>query len=147
MAVGNGLGSGIVMTLGADAAPAVGRAQFLGGWRLCGDIGGTGGPLLIGAVAAVTTLATASVVIGLLGLLGSAWVGHWVRDSDRRRTASGSPETYLTLTRTSLDTSSLAVSRTRNRFSPVCPVCTYVENVSLLTTASTLAKSTHSSLT
>ena len=33
VAVGNGLGSGIVMTLGADTAPPVGRSQFLGGWR------------------------------------------------------------------------------------------------------------------
>ncbi|MGH3306407.1 MAG: MFS transporter, partial [Nocardioides sp.] len=38
IAVGNGLGAGIVMTLGADTAPTVGRAQYLGGWRLCGDI-------------------------------------------------------------------------------------------------------------
>ena len=28
-----------------------GRSQYLGGWRLCGDIGNTGGPLLVGAVA------------------------------------------------------------------------------------------------
>ncbi len=48
MAVGNGLGSGIVMTMGADTAPTVGRAQYLGGWRLVGDIGGTSAPLLVG---------------------------------------------------------------------------------------------------
>jgi MFS family permease len=88
IAVGNGLGSGIVMTLGADSAPLLGRAQFLGGWRLCGDIGNTGGPLLVGAVAAFAPLATASVVLGVLGLLGTVWVGRCVRDSDRRRTTS-----------------------------------------------------------
>jgi MFS family permease len=88
IAVGNGLGSGIVMTLGADAAPLRGRAQFLGGWRLCGDLGNTGGPLLVSAVAAVAPLATASVVIGLLGLLGTAWVGWWVRVADVRRRAA-----------------------------------------------------------
>jgi MFS family permease len=85
IAVGNGLGSGIVMTLGADSAPEVGRAQFLGAWRLCGDIGLTGGPLLIAAIAAVAPLATASVVVGLLGLAGTAWVGHQVRRADRSR--------------------------------------------------------------
>ena len=47
IAAGNGLGSGIVMTLGADTAPVEGRAQYLGGWRLCGDIGGSGGPVLV----------------------------------------------------------------------------------------------------
>lgn len=86
-AVGNGLGSGIVMTLGADAAPAVGRAQFLGGWRLCGDIGNTGGPLLVAAVAAAAPLATASVLIGALGLVGTVWVGYWTRRADLSRSS------------------------------------------------------------
>jgi MFS family permease len=87
IALGNGLGSGIVMTLGADTAPTAGRAQYLGGWRLCGDIGGTGGPLLVSAVAAAAPLAVASVVVGVLGLLGSAWVGVWTHrlDVSRRR--------------------------------------------------------------
>lgn len=83
IALGNGLGSGIVMTLGADAAPLRGRAQFLGGWRLCGDLGNTGGPLLVSAVAAVAPLATASVAIGLLMAAGTGWVGYWVGRSDR----------------------------------------------------------------
>jgi MFS family permease len=83
MALGNGLGSGIVMTLGADAAPVTGRAQFLGGWRLCGDIGSTGGPVLVGVVASVAPLATAAVVIGVLGLAGTAWVARWTRRVDR----------------------------------------------------------------
>jgi MFS family permease len=88
IAVGNGLGSGIVMTLGADTAPAVGRAQYLGGWRLCGDIGNSGGPLLVSAVAAVAPLAAACLVIGVLGVLGTGWVGHWTRRLDAaRRTA------------------------------------------------------------
>lgn len=82
IALGNGLGSGIVMTLGADTAPPVGRAQFLGGWRLCGDLGNTGGPLLVSAVAAVAPLAAACLVIGVLGLLGTGWVGYWTRRVD-----------------------------------------------------------------
>ena len=85
IAAGNGLGSGIVMTLGADAAPERGRSQFLGGWRLCGDIGNTGGPLLVSAVAAVAPLATACVAIGLLGLVGTAWVGYWTHRVDEQR--------------------------------------------------------------
>jgi MFS family permease len=87
LAAGNGLGSGIVMTLGADAAPGRGRSQFLGAWRLCGDIGTTGGPLLVSGVAAVAPLAAASVVIGALLVAGTAWVGGWTRRVDRRRTA------------------------------------------------------------
>lgn len=84
IAVGNGLGSGIVMTIGADTAPTVGRAQYLGAWRLCGDIGNSGGPLLVAAVAMVAPLAAACVVIGVLGLLGTGWVGYWTRRLDRQ---------------------------------------------------------------
>ena len=86
VAVGNGLGSGIVMTLGADTAPEVGRAQYLGGWRLCGDIGNSGGPLLVSAVAAAAPLAAACVVIGVLGLIGTGWVGYWTHRLDVART-------------------------------------------------------------
>ncbi|MEO5853006.1 MAG: MFS transporter [Nocardioides sp.] len=78
----NGLGSGIVMTIGADTAPTAGRAQYLGGWRLCGDIGNTGGPLVVSAVTLVAPLATACLVVGALGLVGSAWVGYWTRRLD-----------------------------------------------------------------
>jgi hypothetical protein len=88
IAVGNGLGAGIVMTLGADAAPVEGRSQFLGGWRLCGDVGLSGGPLLVSAIAAVAPLATACLVIGGLTLLGTWWVGYWTHDADLRRLAS-----------------------------------------------------------
>jgi MFS family permease len=87
IASGNGLGSGIVMTLGADASPADGRPQFLGAWRLCGDIGNTGGPLLVSAVAAVAPLATACLVVGVLVLAGAGWVGHWTHRVDVARRA------------------------------------------------------------
>jgi MFS family permease len=58
---GNGLGSGIMMTLGADLAPENSRGEFLGIWRLIGDCGVTGAPLLVGGVA------------DLIGLSMSAW--------------------------------------------------------------------------
>jgi MFS family permease len=83
MAVGNGLGSGIVMTLGADTAPIEGRAQYLGGWRLCGDIGVSGGALLVGAVAAAAPLAAACLVMGAGAAIGTVWVGYFTRRLDR----------------------------------------------------------------
>lgn len=89
VALGNGLGSGVVMTLGADAAPSAGRSQFLGGWRLCGDIGLSGGPLVVSAVAALAPLATACLVVGALGVAGTGWVAVFVGRADRRRTAAG----------------------------------------------------------
>lgn len=84
IAVGNGLGSGIVMTMGADTAPVEGRAQYLGGWRLCGDLGLSGGPLLVAAATAVVPLAGACLVLGVLMTAGTGWVGYWTARLDRR---------------------------------------------------------------
>jgi MFS family permease len=69
--LGNGLGSGIVMTLGADFSPVLGRAQFLGAWRMCSDIGIAGGPLLVAAVIRSASLGASSVLMGVLGLVGA----------------------------------------------------------------------------
>jgi len=69
---GNGLGSGIVMTLGADFSPAQGRPQFLGAWRLCSDLGGAGGPLLFSAVTALLSLAAGAGALGAVGGVGAA---------------------------------------------------------------------------
>ncbi len=71
---GNGLGSGIIMTLGADFSPARGRAEFLGVWRTVGDVGNAGGPAIVSAVTALASLATGSIVVGGIGLLGAAVV-------------------------------------------------------------------------
>ena len=70
---GNGLGSGIVMTLGADRAPDVGRASFLAMWRLVSDAGTTAGPLIDAAAIAVLSLSLAGPIVGVVGF-GSAYV-------------------------------------------------------------------------
>lgn len=75
---GNGISSGIVLTLGADASPAFGRAQFLAGWRLIADAGQTLGPLVISGVTALVSLAGAAVAVGVLGVLGGFWLARWV---------------------------------------------------------------------
>ena len=71
---GNGLGSGIIMTLGADFSPSRGRAEFLGVWRTLGDVGNAGGPTIVSAVTALASLAVGSVVVGGIGLVGAAIV-------------------------------------------------------------------------
>jgi MFS family permease len=78
MGLGNGISSGVVLTLGADASPPQDRVQFLGGWRLCSDLGNAAGPLLISAVSALATLAAAAVTMGLITWAGSAWLIKWV---------------------------------------------------------------------
>jgi len=78
MGLGNGISSGIVLTLGADASPSQDRAQFLGGWRLCSDLGNAAGPLVVSAVSALATLAAAAVTMGLITWAGSGWLLRWV---------------------------------------------------------------------
>ncbi|GAA0806184.1 MFS transporter [Spirilliplanes yamanashiensis] len=78
MGLGNGLSAGLILTLGADVSPAAGRAQFLGVWRLCADLGNGGGPLLIGAVTAAVSLAAAALTMAAAGLLAAALLHRWI---------------------------------------------------------------------
>lgn len=78
LGLGNGISSGIVMTLGADASPPGERAQFLGGWRLMSDLGNALGPLTITVVTLVAPLAAAAWVLGAMTFLGAGWLGRWV---------------------------------------------------------------------
>jgi len=95
MGLGNGIGSGILMTLGADVAPPTVRPQFLGLWRLFSDSGGAAGPLVVAAGAALGGLAAGIAAMGAVGLAAAAGLGLWVpRWSDhanattRRRAAA-----------------------------------------------------------
>jgi MFS family permease len=78
MSIGNGIGSGIVMTIGADVAPARGRTTFLSIWRLLADTGNAAGPLVPALVAAVATLALGIPITGLVGIAAVVGLGRWV---------------------------------------------------------------------
>ncbi|GAB2852955.1 MFS transporter [Microbacterium insulae] len=78
LGVGNGLSSGILLTLGADVAPKDDPAPFLGSWRTLTDAGGAVAPLLVSAIAAVSTLSIATGAIGAIGLLGAGAFVRWV---------------------------------------------------------------------
>jgi MFS family permease len=67
--LGNGLGSGLMMTLGADLAPRGATGEFLGIWRLIGDIGAVTGPIVVGLVAASVGLSGGAWVLALAGAL------------------------------------------------------------------------------
>src|SRR6185312_17089292 len=78
---GNGIGSGIMQTLGGDAAIAEGRRRFLGIWRFFGDSGQAVGPVIVSVVAGIASLAAGIVTIGCLGLASvvglAVWVPRW----------------------------------------------------------------------
>jgi MFS family permease len=69
---GNGFSAGSMMTLGADLAPQEGRGEFLGVWRLIGDAGSSGGPLVVGGVADLVALPTAALIMSGAGLMAGA---------------------------------------------------------------------------
>jgi MFS family permease len=75
---GNGIGSGMVMTLGADYSPTPGRAHFLGLWRLMADLGSSAGPALLSVLTAAFTLAAAIVVTGALAFGAAGMLGYWI---------------------------------------------------------------------
>ena len=68
---GNGTGSGTMMTLGADLAPRESVGEFLGLWRLIGDGGHMGSPLIVGAISDLAGMTPAIYVVALLGLASS----------------------------------------------------------------------------
>lgn len=78
LGVGNGLSSGILLTLGADVAPKDDPAPFLGSWRTLTDAGGAVAPLLVSGLAAAASLAVATGAIGAIGLLGALAFVRWV---------------------------------------------------------------------
>lgn len=79
MSVGNGLGAGINMTIGADLSPARGRAKFLSIWAMFSQVGVLGGPLAISAILTAASLPAAMVAVGAFAVAGAGWMGAWAR--------------------------------------------------------------------
>ena len=94
---GNGFGAGINMTTGTDLAPDGAVAEFLGIWRLYGDIGSAIGPVVVGSLTAGVALTPAVATVAAAGLVGTAVMvlvapetlmiahGGWKRSRLRRR--------------------------------------------------------------
>ncbi len=84
LGIGNGFSAGTMMTLGADLAPRRSLGEFLGVWRLIGDAGSTGGPLLVGAVAGALDLGVSAVAVAAVGLAGAVVFAYRVPETLRR---------------------------------------------------------------
>ena len=86
---GNGLGSGTMLTLGADLAPPQGEGMgaFLGLWRLLGDTGHTSGPLIVGTIADVFGLVPSIFVISAIGFAAASTFGLFVPETLKKPSA------------------------------------------------------------
>jgi MFS family permease len=77
LGIGNGWGSGLIMTLGADVAPAQGRSVFTGLWMILQDAGGLLGPAIV-SVGALIALPVGFVAVGGAGLATAGAFAVWV---------------------------------------------------------------------
>ena len=83
--LGNGLSSGFVLTLGSDLAPLKDPGEFLGVWRFISDVGGATGPPLIGGIAQIMALATATWFTGGVAGVGAVALMVLVKETVTRR--------------------------------------------------------------
>ena len=103
MSLGNGIGAGIMMTLGADVAPVAGRTRFLSMWRVMGDSGNAAGPLVVSIGALVWSLAAGIVIIGSVGVAAAAALAAWAPKYSAYATPSGVRATVRRLAAGELD--------------------------------------------
>ncbi len=78
---GNGFGAGSMMTLGADLAPKGATGEFLGLWRVIGDIGMVTGPLLVGVLADVLDLEGSAYALSAVGFGAALIIVFLVRET------------------------------------------------------------------
>lgn len=81
LGLGNGLGSGSMMTLGADLAPPGATGEFLGIWRLIGDSGAAGGPLVVGALTDALGFDATAFALAGIGVAAAFTLAFLVRET------------------------------------------------------------------
>ncbi|MGW5455125.1 MFS transporter [Nocardia sp. NPDC003979] len=77
LGLANGLSNGLIMTVGAFAAPPDRRAEFLGAWRVTHDAGMFAGPVAVGLVGTFAGLAAAGGLLAVALGLGTVAMYRW----------------------------------------------------------------------
>lgn len=75
--LGNGVGAGLIKTLGVDLAPQQGRERFLGYWQTVASTGTFFGPATATAITAAVGLGMGLSTLGIIGIAGAAWMLWW----------------------------------------------------------------------
>jgi MFS family permease len=78
LSLANGIGAGILMTLGADLADPRHPAPFLGAWRFTNDAGAASAPLIVSGLTAQVSLPFAAGALGVIGLAGAVMLRVFV---------------------------------------------------------------------
>lgn len=92
LGVANGLSSGVILTVGADLAPAVNPAPFLGAYRTIADAGQAAAPLAVAAITSAVSIMVASAAMGVIGLVGAAMLWRWIPRYVPRQPRHPSPD-------------------------------------------------------
>ena len=87
--VGNGISSGLVLTMGSDLSPPDNKGGFLGIWRLISDAGGAAGPSVMGLIANSFSLAIASFSSGFIALIGIFFLRYLVKETLEKKSKKG----------------------------------------------------------
>jgi MFS family permease len=78
MALANGFGSGIILTIGADLAPSDSRNEFLASYRLITDVGVASAPPVLSLLTGFVGLAGAMAAFGVLGIFGAGLMWRYI---------------------------------------------------------------------
>jgi hypothetical protein len=78
MSVANGIGSGVIMVLGADLAPPDKRSEFLASYRLLVDFGDAAAPLILAPLVVAVGLTGAMAGFGILGFIGAGLMYKYI---------------------------------------------------------------------
>ena len=82
--LGNGLGSGTMLTMSTDLAPADSPAEFLSMVRLLADLGRIAGPLVVGIIGQYFSLGTSAIVLGVVGVATAVLFARGIGESGNR---------------------------------------------------------------
>ena len=78
MSLANGIGSGVIMVLGADLAPPDKRPEFLASYRLLVDFGDASAPALLAPLVLSVGLTAAMASFGVLGFIGAGLMYRYI---------------------------------------------------------------------
>ncbi len=86
--VGNGLGSGTMLTLSADLAPAEAPSGFLAALGTIRDAGKVAGPLAVGIITDAASLSVSATVMGATSLAAAAVIAFGIGETLHKSTAT-----------------------------------------------------------
>lgn len=78
MSLANGIGSGVIMVLGADLAPPDKRSEFLASYRLLVDFGDAAAPLVLAPLVLAVGITGAMAGFGILGFVGAGLMYKYI---------------------------------------------------------------------